>query len=225
MNPWKLLDRAQTPGSEEELRLYQRDNEFSITTGHFELMSSRSYASEESLATLACQKITNYPRARVLIGGLGMGYTVRSALNGLGARAQVVVAELVPAVVKWNRGILSDLAGAPLDDDRVTLREADVAQLIQTAKDDYNAILLDVDNAPKDLTRKDNRWLYSFEGLNAAFAALRPQGVLAIWSSSPDLAFVKRARKAGFAVEEARVRGRGGGKGGGHYIVWTAVRS
>jgi spermidine synthase len=152
-----------------------------------------------------------------------MGYTVRSALNELGPKAQVVVAELVPEVVKWNRGILSDLAGAPLDDDRVTLCEADVAQMIRTSKYDYNAILLDVDNAPEDLTRKDNYWLYSFEGLNTIFAALRPKGVLAIWSSIIDPEFVKRLRNTGFAVQEARVRGRG--RGGGHYIVWTAVRS
>ena len=151
MKTWKLLDTAHTPGSEEELRLYQRDTEFSITTDNFELMNSRSYGSEEALAALACQKITNYPQARVLIGGLGMGYTVRSALNELGPKAQVVVAELVPEVVKWNRGILSDLAGAPLDDDRVTLCEADVAQMIRTSKYDYNAILLDVDNAPSPI--------------------------------------------------------------------------
>ena len=111
MNPWKLLDRAQMPGSEEELRLYQRDTEFSIKAGNYELMNSRIHGSEDALANLACQKITKHARARVLIGGLGMGYTVRSALDGLGTKAQVVVAELVPAVVKWNREFLADLAG------------------------------------------------------------------------------------------------------------------
>ena len=225
MIPWMLLDRAQTPGNGAELRLYQRDTEFSIKAGNHELMNSRIYGSEDALAKLACQKITKHPRARVLIGGLGMGYTVRSALNGLGAKAQVVVAELVPAVVRWNREFLADLAGRPLDDNRVTLHEADVAQMIKTAKGDYNAILLDVDNGPQALTRKDNDWLYSLKGLNAAFAALRPKGVLAIWSSGPDPAFAQRLRKAGFELDEVRVRARGGiGKGGAHHIVWTAMR-
>ena len=226
MIPWKLLDTAQTPGNGAELRLYQRDTEFSIKAGNYELMNSRIYGSEDALAKLACQKITKHPRARLLIGGLGMGYTVRTALNELGDRAQVVVAELVPAVVKWNRGFLADLAGSPLDDNRVTLHEADVAQLIKTAKGDYNAILLDVDNGPQALTRKDNDWLYSLNGLNTAFAALRPTGVLAIWSSGPDRAFALRLRKAGFKVDEVRVRARGGGirKGGAHHIVWTAMR-
>ena len=226
MIPWKLLDTAQTHGIGEKLRLYQRDTEFSIKAGNNELMNSRIYGSEDALAKLACQKITKHPRARLLIGGLGMGYTVRSALNELGDRAQVVVAELVPAVVKWNRGFLADLAGSPLDDNRVTLHEADVAQLIKTAKGDYNAILLDVDNGPQALIRKDNDWLYSLNGLNTAFAALRPKGVLAIWSSGPDPSFVLRLRKAGFKVDEVRVRARGEGigKGGAHHIVWTAMR-
>ena len=226
MIPWKLLDTAQTPGIGEELRLYQRGTEFSIKAGNYVLMDSRIYGSEDALAKLACQKIAKHSRARVLIGGLGMGYTVRSALNVLGDRAQVVVAELVPAVVKWNRGFLADLAGSPLDDNRVTLHETDVAQLIKTAKGDYNAILLDVDNGPQALTQKDNDWLYSLNGLNTAFAALRPKGVLAIWSSGPDSAFAQRLRKAGFEVDEVRVRARGGGirKGGAHYIVWTAMR-
>ena len=227
MIPWKLLDRAQMPGSGEELRLYQRGAEFSIKAGIYELMNSRIYGSEDALAKLACQKITKHPRARVLIGGLGMGYTLRSALNGLGANAQVVVAELVPAVVKWNRGLLADLAGSPLDDNRVTLHEADVAQMIKTAKGDYNAILLDVGNGPQALTRKDNDWLYSLKGLNTAFAALRPKGVLAIWSSGPDPAFTQRLRQAGFELDEVRVRARGGGKGkgGAHHIVWVAMRN
>ena len=224
MIPWTLLDRAQTPGNGVELRLYQRDTEFSIRAGNYELMNSRVYGSEDALAKLACQIITKHPRARVLIGGLGMGYTVRTALNGLGAKAQVVVAELVPAVVQWNRGVLADLAGSPLDDNRVTIHEVDVAQMIKTAKGGYNAILLDVDNGPQALTRKDNDWLYSFEGLKTAFAALRPKGVLAIWSSGPEPAFVQRLRKAGFEVDEVGVRTRRGGKGGAHHIVWIAMR-
>ncbi len=224
MVPWTLLDRAQTPGNGVELRLYQRDTEFSIQAGNYELMNSRVYDSEDALAKLACQKITQHPRARVLIGGLGMGYTVRSALNRLGAKAQVVVAELVPAVVQWNRGVLADLAGSPLDDDRVTIHEADVAQMIKIAKGEFNAILLDVDNGPQALTRKDNDWLYSLKGLKTAFAALRPKGVLAIWSSGPEPAFARRLREAGFDVDEVGVRARGGVKKGPHHIVWIAMR-
>ena len=223
MVPWILLDRAQTPGNGAELCLYQRGTEFSIEADNDELMNSRNYGSEEALATLACEKITNQPRARILIGGLGMGYTLRSALNELGAQAQVVVAELVPAVVQWNRGFLANLAGSPLDDNRVTIHEADVAQMIKTAKGDYNAILLDVDNGPQALTLVDNDWLYSLSGLERAFAALRPKGVLAIWSSGPDAAFTKRLGQAGFDVDEVGVRGCRGGKGA-HHIVWIAMR-
>ena len=224
MIPWTLLDKAQTPGNGVELCLYQRDTEFSIKAGNYEFMNSCEYGSEDALAKLACQKITKHTRARVLIGGLGMGYTVRSALNGLEANAQVVVAELVPAVVKWNRGFLADLAGSPLDDNRVTIHEADVAQLIKTAKGDYNAILLDIDNGPQALARKDNDWVYSLTGLKTAFAALRPKGVLATWSSGVEPAFDQRLRKAGFEVDEVGVRARGGRKGGAHHIVYIAMR-
>ena len=224
MIPWTLLDRAQLPGNGVELRLYQRDTEFSIRAGNYELMNSRVYGSEDALAKLVCQKLTKHPRARILIGGLGMGYTLRSALNGLGTQAQVAVAELVPAVVQWNRGFLADLAGSPLDDNRVTIHEADVAQMIKTAKGDYNAILLDVDNGPQAIVRKDNDWLYSPEGLKTAFAALRAKGVLAIWSSGPEPAFVRRLRKAGFELDEVGVRTRRRGKSGAHHIVWIAMR-
>ncbi|MCH8282222.1 MAG: spermidine synthase [Chloroflexi bacterium] len=224
MIPWKLLDTAQTPGHGAELCLYQRGTEFSIKAGDYELMNSHIYGSEDALANLACQKITKLTRARVLIGGLGMGYTVRSALNGLGAKAHVVVAELVPAVVQWNLGILAHLAGSPLDDDRVSIHETDVAQLIKIAKGDYDAILLDVDNGPQALVREANDWLYSLPGLKTAFAALRPKGVLAIWSSVAEPAFARRLRKTGFEVDEVGVRAREGRKGGAHHIVYIAMR-
>jgi spermidine synthase len=188
-------------------------------------MNSRVYGSEDALAKLACQEISKHPRARVLVGGLGMGYTVRTALNGLGAKAQVVVAELVPAVVQWNRGFLAHLAGSPLADSRVTIHETDVAQMIKAELGDYNAILLDVDNGPQALTRKGNDWLYSVNGLNAAFDALRPKGVLAIWSSGAGPVFAKRLRKAGFEADEIGVRTRRGKKGGAHHIVWIAKRN
>ncbi|MDA0733473.1 MAG: spermidine synthase [Chloroflexi bacterium] len=225
MIPWKLLDTAETPGNGEELRLYQHDQDFSIKAGNYELMNSRVYGSEDALAKLGCQKIAGQPQPRVLIGGLGMGYTVRTALNELGAKAQVIVAELVPAVVKWNRGVLAHLAGHPLDDQRVTVQEGDVAQIIKTAHSEYDAILLDVDNGPNGLVMKGNDWLYGRDGLNTAFAALRPRGVLAVWSSGPDGAFARRLRQAGFEVDEVKVRARGGGgKGGAHHVIWTAMR-
>ena len=225
MIPWKLLDTAQTPGDGSELRLYERDNEFSIKVGNYELMNSRVYGSEDALGKLGCQKIAKHPRARVLIGGLGMGYTVMSALDELGDTAQVVVAELIPEVVQWNRGVLAGLAGHPLDDERVSVHEFDVAELIKTPEGGYNAILLDVDNGPQGLTVKENDWLYSPNGLDTTFAALKPKGVLAVWSSGPEAAFAKRLRRAGFEVEEVGLRARGKGKGGAHYTVYLAERS
>ena len=225
MIPWKLLDTAQTPGDGSELRLYERDNEFSIKVGNYELMNSRVYGSEDALGKLGCQKIAKLPRARVLIGGLGMGYTVRSALDELGDTAQVAVAELIPEVVQWNRGVLAGLAGHPLDDERVSVHEFDVAELIKTPDGGYNAILLDVDNGPQGLTVKENDWLYSPNGLDTTFAALKPKGVLAVWSSGPEAAFAKRLRRAGFEVAEIGLRAGRKGRGGAHYTVYLAERS
>jgi spermidine synthase len=193
-------------------------------------MNSRVYGSEDALAQLACEKFTNHPKPKVLIGGLGMGYTLRSALDGLGENAQVAVAELVPEVVQWNRGVLAELADRPLDDRRVVIHKDDVGQLIRDAKGEYNAIMLDVDNGPQALSRQGNNWLYSPTGLLAAFAALRRNGVLAIWASGPEPAFAQRLRQAGFEVAEVKVRARGGGKsrvkgrGGAHHLIWVAQR-
>jgi spermidine synthase len=223
MIPWQLLDSAQVPGENEDLQLYQRDGEFSIRVEGSELMNSRLHGSEEAMAELACARIASLPCPRVLIGGLGMGYTLATALNRLGAESRVVVAELVMAVVAWNRGPLAALAGHPLDDDRVTVREVDVAQILQVEHRAYDAILLDVDNGPRGLTRKGNGWLYTRTGLDAAFAALRPAGVFALWSASPDRVFAELLRKAGFEVDEERVRARGPRKGGYH-TIWIAGR-
>ena len=227
MNPWQLLGRAQTPGGGAELVLYRRGSEFSIKADNWELMNSRTYGSEEAMAKLGCQSLAKHPRARVLIGGLGMGYSVRTALDILGEDAQVVVAELVPAVVEWNRGVLADLAGRPLDDGRVELHVADVVQLIETAGGSYDAIMLDVDNGPEAIVRKGNDWLYGNSGLAATYAALRRGGKLAIWSAGPQPAFVKRLRRAGFEVDEVRVRARSGSNRnrGSHHIVWVATRT
>ena len=223
MMPWKLLDRAQMPESGEELRLYQRGGEFSIRVDGRELMNSRAHGSEDALAELACVRIAHRSCPRVLIGGLGMGYTTAAALHQLRADGQVVVAELVPAVVAWNRGPLADLAGRPLEDARVTVREADVARILHAERRTYDAILLDVDNGPAGLTRKGNDWLYARAGLDAAYAALKAASVLAVWSASPDRAFAKRLRRAGLEVTEVSVRARGP-RGGGRHIIWLALR-
>jgi spermidine synthase len=224
MIPWEFLDSALVPGSGEELRLYKRGGEFSIRVAGCELMNSRAHGSEAALADLACSRIANRPCPRVLIGGLGMGYTIAATLHRLGADGQVVVAELVPAVVEWNRGILADLAGRPLRDGRVTVREVDIARILQAEHQAYDAILLDVDNGPAGLTRKGNDWLYTRAGLEAAYAALRPAGVLAVWSASPDRAFANRLCRITFEVNEVCVRARGPGRGGRH-TIWLAVRS
>jgi len=159
-----------------------------------------------------------------LIGGLGMGFTLRAARAALGTDARIIVAELVPAVVEWARGPMVEVFGNSLTDPRVSIREADVSRLIRSDWSAFDAILLDVDNGPEALTRKANDALYDLEGLSAARAALRQGGVLAVWSSGPDLSFTRRLRKAGFDVDEARVRANGS-RGGARHVIWIATRS
>lgn len=223
MRPWELLHTTTVPGDGRELRLYRRGDEFSIKAGYSELMNSRVHGSEDALAELACQRLSDRLRPRVLIGGLGMGFTLAAALQQLGPDAEVIVAELVPAVVTWNRELLSGLAGHPLDDPRVTVHEGDVGQLIRSARGAYDAILLDVDNGPEGLTRKENDSLYSPAGLSAALAALRPKGIFGVWSISPDQPFSKRLQQAGFSVEEIRARARGK-HGGGRHMIWLGAK-
>lgn len=223
MIPFEFLDSAKIPGNSEELRLYRRGNEYSIRLSNYELMNSRMHGSEDALGERACKKIAGRPCARVLIGGMGMGYTTAAALKLLGADAHVVVAELVSAVVEWNRGALADLAGHPLDDKRVTVQETDVAKVLRAERNAFDAILLDVDNGPEGLTRQRNDWLYTQDGLNAAFAALRPGGILAIWSAGPDRLFIRRLRKVGFKVEEITARAHR--SRGSRHIIWLAERN
>ena len=224
MIPWQRIDTTTIPGSTQRLRLLQRGDEFSIRGDSFELMNSRQHASEDALARLACGCLTGRSNLSMLIGGLGMGFTLAAALKEIGADSRVEVAELVPAVVRWNRGPLAGLAGNPLSDGRVTVHETDIAGMLKSAAAVYDAILFDVDNGPNGLTRKENDWLYGPEGLKAAYTALRPGGVLAVWSVAPDSNFSLRLRRAGFSVEEVLSPAREMRKGGRH-IIWLASRN
>jgi spermidine synthase len=223
MIPQILLDKAETPDGDKELRLYQHDKDFSISVGNVQLMSSRTHESEEALARLALERIEKKEHARVLVGGLGMGFTLRAALDVLPASARVLVAEIIPAVVKWNRGVLAALAGHALEDPRVEVREVNAARMIKEGRGRYDAILLDVDNGPAGLSRTGNHWFYGLSGLHASWAALRPEGVLALWSAGQDVEFTKRMEKAGFGVEAIRVRARAGKKGA-HHLIWIATK-
>lgn len=219
---WIHLDTTTVPDDGGELRLMQRGAEFSIMSGGIELMNSRLSGSEKALATLACERLRDRPKSHVLIGGFGMGFTLRAALENLGPQARVTVAELVPAVIAWARGPMAHISGECLQDPRLTIREGDVGALIGSSQASYDAILLDVDNGPEGLSRRANDRLYDPAGLAAARRALRPAGVLAVWSSAPNAAFTQRLRKAGFAVEEMRVRATGGTRGARH-VIWMAT--
>jgi spermidine synthase len=223
MIPWEKIDTARIPGTDDELRLMRRGKEFSIMLGTNELMNSRLSGSEAALATLAAKKIEKVAKPHLLIGGLGMGFTLRAALGVLGSEAQIVVAELVPSVIAWARGPMAEIFGESLTDLRVSIRETDVTEIIRSQRSTFDAILLDVDNGPEGLTRKGNDALYSLTGLQAAHAALRPGGVLAVWSSGPNPAFAKRLRSAGFDVNEVNIRATGRG-GGARHVIWIATK-
>jgi len=222
MIPPETLDTAKIPGGG-ELRLVRRDDEYLILLGANSLMSSRRSGSEVALAELSCARLAGRPRPRMLIGGLGMGFTLRAALERLPGDAEVVVAELVPGIVEWARGPMASLHGGSLDDRRVRILVEDVARTIGGARRAWDAILLDVDNGPEGLTIEANDGLYAAEGLAAAREALRPGGVLAIWSAHPDPGFVARLRRAKFAVEEKVVRSGPGGKKGARHLIWLAA--
>jgi spermidine synthase len=218
---WEHLDTAQIPDGG-ELKLKRRGAELSIMSGSIELMNSRLSGSEEALATLSWDLIKGRPKPRMLIGGLGMGFTLRAALAVLPADAEVVVAELVPAVVAWARGPMAELFAGCLDDPRVTIRQGDVAVAITEARGAWDAILLDVDNGPDGLNREANNDLYGSAMLAKTRAALRPRGVLAVWSAAPDAPFANRLRKGGYKVEEKQVRATRNGKGARH-TIWLAM--
>ncbi len=221
---WVQLGTARVPGGDGELRLMQRGAEFSIFAGADELMGTRLSGSEEALASLTAARLQGRARPHILIGGLGMGFTLRTALAVFGPDARITVAELAPEVVEWARGPLADIHGDSLSDPRVTLYTGDVGDLIEDAPSRYDTILLDVDNGPAGLMREANDDLYDHYGLREAHAALKPGGILAVWSASPEPVFTQRLRAAGFRVEDHRVRANGRNTGPRH-VVWLATKA
>lgn len=220
----KLLDTAAIPGNGGELRFYQRGEEYSIEVVGIagELMSTAIHGSEDALAEIAIGRLPSPADARVLVGGLGMGFTLAAALKCVGEKGKVVVAELVPEVVKWNQGPMGDRAGAPLRDPRAQVVVSDVLELIRKERAAYDAILLDTDNGPEGLTQASNDRLYSHRGLRSAYDALRPRGVLAVWSTDAHAPFTKKLGMAGFRVQEEKVHAHGA-KGTRHHL-WFATR-
>jgi len=219
----EVLGQTLTPDGT-VLKLTRRDNEYIILANGKSLMSSRMHGSEEALATLACRRVGSLEQPCVLIGGLGMGFTLRATLDLLPPDAMVVVAEMVPAVVEWNRGPLGPLAGHPLEDKRVRIEMGDVAVTLRSAHGQFDAVLLDVDNGPTAFTASDNAWLYDDRGIAAARAALKTDGVLAVWSAREDRKFEKRLRYGRFALQVERVRGRLK-KGGPHHTIFLGHKT
>jgi spermidine synthase len=223
MIPWLQIGTARVPGTEVELRLMRRGAEFSMMLGSSELMNSRLSGSEQALATLACKRLEAVKAPHLLIGGLGMGFTLRAALAVLGSEARIMVAELVPAVIAWARGPMADLFGDSLGDPRASILSADVVDVIRSHASAFDATLLDVDNGPEGLIRKANDALYNPGGLQAIRRALRPGGVLAVWSSAPNALFSKRLRDSGFDVDEVAVRATARRRGARH-VIWFATK-
>lgn len=220
MQAREWIGSAKVPGGA-ELTLYRRGGDYMIVLDRNELMSSRMSGSEEALANLTIERLAGRAPLHLLIGGYGMGFTLRAALAALDGADRVTVAELVPEIIAWARGPMAELAAGCLDDPRVALAQADVADVILDARGTYDAILLDVDNGPDGLVRQANDRLYSAPGIAASMAALKPGGVLAIWSAGPDPAFTRRLTGAGLAVDEVVVRARSNGKGPRH-VIWFA---
>ena len=220
MKRWDVIGRTFTPDGT-ELTLTRHESECVIAANGQSLMSSRMHRSEEALAVLGCRHARMLPRPRVLVGGLGMGFTLRAALDVLPRSALILVAELVPAVVEWNRGPLGALAQHPLDDPRVRIEQGDIVATMRSSHCRFDVVLLDVDNGPVALTASSNAGLYDREGVAVARASLRPGGVLAVWSARDDRAFERRLRAAGFSVQRERVSGRLN-KGGPRHTILVA---
>lgn len=221
MKHWQALGEAKIPDTQRRLVLYRDKDDFFIrTSSGAELMSTRKHGSEDALGAMLCLPLVNQAAPRVLIGGLGMGFTLAAALGALPKAAVVTVAELVPGVVAWNRGELGAAAGRPLDDPRTEVFEGDVVELLTPGSPRFDAIALDVDNGPEGLTADTNDWLYSDAGIAAARAALRPGGRVGYWSAVPDPGFVRRLKRSGARVDERRVHAHG--KKGARHTLWLA---
>ncbi|MFD1787219.1 spermidine synthase [Sphingomonas floccifaciens] len=220
MTPRELLDTAPVPGGA-PLRLFRHGRDHIIMLDRNELMNTRMSGSEEALATMTIERLGQRPAPHLLIGGYGMGFTLRAALANLGPDARVTVAELVPQIIDWALGPMAELTAGCLDDPRVTIVIADVADAIRQGG--YDAILLDVDNGPDGVVRDANDRLYSMSGLDRARTALKPGGILAVWSAGDDPSFTRRLKDSGFRVDEVAVRARSNGKGPRH-VIWFATR-
>ena len=220
-----IVGEASIPNGGGTMQLLQGKDDFTITLRGIggELMSTRKHGSEDALGYLACQSISNRDSASVLIGGLGMGFTLAAALAELGSHARVTVAELVPEVVEWNRGPLGERAGRPLDDPRTTVKVTDVMELLKASEKAYDVIALDVDNGPEGLTTQENTALYSRQGIATTLAALEQNGVISYWSATGDRAFCERLRRCGLKVKERRVFAHGH-KGTRHFIYLASLQ-
>ncbi|HBS27816.1 MAG TPA: hypothetical protein DD827_11965 [Gammaproteobacteria bacterium] len=221
MKYWNKLGSAPIPGTKKVLNLFQSKDDFHIKLpGGHELMSTRKHGSEDALGSLPCERLHNSETASVLIGGLGMGFTLAAVLASVGTNAKVTVAELIPEVVEWNKGPLGDYSGNPLDDPRTDIQVIDVSELLRSKTNAYDVIALDVDNGPEGLTQDSNNWLYTTQGINAARNALKPKGILAYWSAGADKAFHQKLKSCGFKVDEVMVYAHG--NKGARHTIWLA---
>lgn len=222
MQPWELLGKTSTPAGD-DMTLMRRAGEYVIFASGKPLMSSRMHGSEEALATLGCEHLPGRPSPVVLVGGLGMGFTLRATLAHVPADARVVVAELVPGVVAWNEGPLGPLADHPLKDPRVSVEVGDVGKVLRLSAGRFDAVLLDIDNGPDAFTTTGNAWLYSNAGVTTLYQSLTPGGVATVWSAWEDRKFEQRLRWAGFEVDVVRVRARLAA-GGPRHVIFRGVR-
>ena len=223
MKPWERIDAGPVPGAKAEMVLLRRDDEFVIRVDGHTLMGSRMHGSEDALADMAFDHLGQREDARVLVGGLGMGFTAAAALRRAAPSAVVVAAELVPKVIEWNRGPLAAVADRPLEDPRLQIHAGDVLEVIRNGDVSWDAIILDIDNGPRGLSSPSNQWLYGRQGLKALYGAAKPGGMVGVWSASPDRVFTARMEQAGFETTVATVRARGS-RGGPRHTIWIGVR-
>lgn len=223
MKPLKLIETAPVPEGSGEFKLFKHDEDYSIRVGFEELMNSRVHGSEDALAEVPLNRLQGKRPKNVLVGGMGMGFTLAKALEVLDSKDRVHIAELSPHIVEWNKTYFEEFNGAPLNDKRVTLTVGDVLSVMKSNRRSFDAILLDVDNGPDGLTKEDNTRIYSRNGLKAAFQALRSGGILAVWSAGESELFTERLKKSNFLVDKWWVRERSNGKGAKH-LIWIATK-